>query len=149
MSVHRLLAPALALVAASACQCDAVPTSVVGTWDFSWTVEEAEGACAGEVGEVSTGTITIEAGTGDVDFVLVGFGTAEDVALDGTFADGTLTYDGSYPDDDGTTTSSTTLSVSDDFDTLDGTETWSWETEGNPGACPSATSSVHAERSNG
>jgi hypothetical protein len=133
---------ALVVVAFSACECGGV-VDPVGSWDFTWTVEEATGLCAGEVGEVSTGVIDI---TGEDDALeLAGFGDGEAV-LTGSFEDNTLQFEGSYADDTGTTTTSTVLDFSSTGDSLTGTEQWSWESEASPGACPSATSSVTATR---
>jgi hypothetical protein len=128
-----------------ACDCGGV-VDPVGSWEFSWTVEEAAGLCADEVGEVSDGVIDINAGDTADSYELTGFGDEPTAVLTGTFDNNTLQFEGSYADDTGTTTTSTTLDLSSDGDSLTGTEQWSWESEASPGACPSATSSVTATR---
>ena len=138
---------ALTIPAASFSGCDCgVVVDLVGSWEFSWAVEQAAGLCADEVGEVSTGVIDIEAGDTADAYDLTGFGDEPTVVLRGTFDGGTLQFEGSFADDTGTTTSSTTLDLSSDGDRLTGSEQWSWESETAPDACPSATSSVTATR---
>lgn len=117
----------------------------LGTWDVTWTVGSAAGFCADEVGEVSTSTLTVSAGEKSSEVVVEGMGDADE-QLDGSFEGKVLTFGGVVTDGGGTTTTSTELTIADDGDSMSGTETWSWESEANPGACPEAESSVEAVR---
>lgn len=148
----RLHTVALAfLCIGGGCECAGSPTAaeLAGTWDFTWVVLEADGLCAGEVGQESTGEIEIQEGDTADSFTLAGFGEEDAAVLSGTFENGTLSFSGSFPDDSGTTTASTVLDISSDFTSADGTEEWSWESELNPDGCPSGRSSVHAEKQGG
>ena len=148
----RLHTVALAfLCMGGGCECAGSPTAaeLAGVWDFTWVVLEADGLCASEVGQESTGEIEIRAGDTPEDFTLIGFGEEDAGEQSGSWENGTLRFSGSYADDSGTTTASTELDLSSNFRSADGTEEWSWESEVNPNACPSARSSVHAEKQDG
>ncbi len=140
-----LVVPCLALSACDGCA-GAAAFDPAGSWDFTWVVEEAAGLCAGEVGQESSGVIEIVAGDEADSYVLNGFGTDDLGVQTGTFADNTLSFEGSFDDDGGTTVSSTTLDLASSGNKLTGTEEWSWGSAAEPDACPSAASSVTAVR---
>jgi hypothetical protein len=146
------VAAVLALLAA-ACGSDSnatassTPVDPAGVWTFAFKNTRATGVCASENGDESTETITItKAGTKEPYPVTAkGFLGSASNQLTGTFKSNTLTLEGSYPEDGGTTTTKHTLTATSD-NTLEGTEDWSWT--GGGGSCPGSAASVKATRVN-
>ena len=127
----------LGVTGAAAC------TDVLGEWAFTWTVERASGVCEPELGSVSNDVVTIVVGE-DNALSLTPFGD-DDAAQTGTLLGRTLTFSGEYQEDSGTTVTSTTLILSDDSNSMSGTEDWTWS-NANGQSCPDNQSSVEAAR---
>jgi len=62
----------------------------------------------------------------------------------GTYSGSNISYSGSFSEDGGTTTTSPELTVSDDYTSLSGTTSWTWD-DGAGSSC-SGTSSISATR---
>ncbi len=105
--------------------------------------------CQGEVGEKYHREVTI---SGPEDAVVVigldDLDDPEDPAWNGTFTDGKLVFKGTRAEDDGLTTATFEMALSDDGLTLEGDEawTWDWTGQGQTGTCTEGKSTVVATR---
>jgi hypothetical protein len=116
-----------------------------GVWEFTWTNTVATGICSGELGDVSTGLITITEETpveiGSA-ITMNGFQDEPANSVVGSVASGNLIVtQGSYPEDDGTTTTRYELR-STSATSMVGTEFWSFTNS--TGSCPDSKATVIA-----
>ncbi len=72
--------------------------------------------------------------------VVAGFGGSPANTWNGMIVGTTITFNGTRPEDGGTTTASFTLEVDIDAGTLAGAEAWTWSGPG--GSCPGSASTV-------
>lgn len=133
-----------------ACGSDgADPTTILedinGVWDFTWTNTVVTGICSSELGEVSTGVITI---TEDVpvaigsNVTMTGFEGGVGNIVSGSVATGNIVkVQGSYSEGTGTTTTRYEL-TSVSATRMEGTEFWSFAN--GTGSCPGSQASVVA-----
>ena len=120
------------------------PPDLNGSWNFTITVTQANGVCAGE-GGTSTKTMTITQKGQNI--TIAGFLGNPANQLTGTIdlesGIWVINVSGSYSEDGGTTTSSHRLEVKNTSE-ISGTEDWSWS--GGGGTCPGGKASVTATR---
>jgi len=120
------------------------PPDLNGSWNFTITVTQANGVCAGESG-TSTKTMTITQKGQDI--TIAGFLGSPANKLTGTIGLESgiwvINVSGSYGEDGGTTTSSHRLEVKSTSE-ISGTEDWSWS--GGGGTCPGGKATVTATR---
>jgi hypothetical protein len=116
-----------------------------GVWDFTWTNTIATGICSSEVGEVSTGVITITEDTPVAigsNVTMTGFEGGVGNIVSGSVTTGNVIIaQGSYPEGDGTTTTRYEL-TSTSATRMEGTEFWSFTNS--TGSCPGSQASVVA-----
>ena len=122
--------------------------SLNGTWNFTIDVTAADGICAGEENEPpSTDTITVTETQSSEPYVsnvtMTGFLGDPSNVLTGTRTGSIITVSGSYPEDQGTTTTTHNLYATGE-NTIVGQETWSWSGPG--GDCPNGRADVTAVR---
>ncbi|MGK0204751.1 MAG: hypothetical protein ACI89X_001118 [Planctomycetota bacterium] len=99
--------------------CPTGGVDITGNWDISTTVTQVNGPCQDELGETSQYVATISQVGNDVTV------SGEGVTLSGTLFAGNLSLMGSYPEDGGmTTVTSTSIEVTETA--LSGEATWSW-----------------------
>jgi hypothetical protein len=121
-----------------------------GNWIFRVHVTGVEGSvCQGEIGEKYEREVTIS-GPDDA-IVVVGLDDLDDPrdpAWIGTYSAGKLVFGGTRAEDDGTTTATFEMTLSDDGSLLDGNESWTWDwtSRGETGTCTQGTSTVSATR---
>ena len=122
------------------------PVDPAGAWLFTFKNTIATGVCSEEVGNESSGTVTIVK-TGSAppyQIVASGFNGSASNQLTGTFdSKNKLVISGSYPEDGGTTTTTHTLTATS-ANAMSGTENWSWS--GGGGTCPNSRATVTATR---
>lgn len=117
---HRMIAVVFAATSLLACGEDA-PTGPEGGVAGIWSIQAFEDATnCGEGTDNYSVTARIEQS-----------GTTLTVTIDGTDYTGTLTgttgtWNGSYPDDGGTTTEEYTVTFANENSTLTGGSTWTW-----------------------
>jgi len=116
-----------------------------GVWDFTWTNTVATGICSSEVGDVSTGVITITEATPVVigsAVTMTGFEGGVGNIVSGSVTTGNVIIaQGSYPEGDGNTTTRYEL-TSVSSTRMEGTEFWSFANS--TGSCPGSKASVVA-----
>lgn len=116
-----------------------------GVWDFTWTNTVATGICSDEVGEVSTGVITITEETPPAigsDVTMTGFEGGVGNIVSGSVTTGNIVIaQGSYSEGTGTTTTRYELS-SVSATRMEGTEFWSFAN--GTGSCPGSQATVVA-----
>ena len=125
--------------------------NIAGQWQWILTVTLATGACAGEEGLQSPRNVQIV--QNGKALTMSGFlGSNPSLSLSGeiTFDDSAkqwiIKFSGSYPEDQGTTTTNYTLVLNSTFNEMTGDEKWDWVGEG--GSCPGSKSTIVAKKLN-
>lgn len=125
---------------------DPPSTDLTGTWQFEVDITVETGICAGNNEPTWVATVQLDqngnAVTATSDWNSIpGSGVHE---FGGTLSGNRLVMDGSYPEGTGTTLALYQLTVSEDGNSMTGTETWTYI--GDEGTCSDSMSEVTATR---
>lgn len=118
--------------------------NIGGQWQYNLTVVSANGDCAGEAGATDTGSMSISQSGNEI--TVSGFAAG---SLTGSLNGRTQAeVSGSYAEDGGQTTQTSTLTFADEIrpTRISITENWSWTGHGE--SCPNGVSTATATRVN-